>query len=120
MHNLGVDLTTSWVGYLSLVIFVVGYYFIAMEDKYRINKAKPALFIGTTIFMLIGLYYTLHHFDRAPLEEEMRKLIVEISEIFFFLFVAMTYIEAMIDRKVFSTLRYKLVSRGLPIKSSFG
>ncbi len=119
MHNLGVDLTTSWVGYLSLVIFVIGYYFIAMEDKYRINKAKPALFIGTTIFMLIGLYYTLHHFDRAPLEEEMRKLIVEISEIFFFLFVAMTYIEAMIDRKVFSTLRYKLVSRGFTYKKLF-
>ena len=120
MHNLhGVDLTTAWVGYLSLAIFVIGYYFIAMEDKYRINKAKPALFIGTTIFMLIGLYYTLHHYNREPLEAEMEKLIVEISEIFFFLFVAMTYIEAMIDRRVFSTLRYKLVSRGLDYKRLF-
>ncbi|MEN8727637.1 MAG: sodium:proton antiporter, partial [Sulfurovum sp.] len=41
------DLTTTWVGIASLVIFVVGYYFIAAEDKYHINKAKPALFAGT-------------------------------------------------------------------------
>jgi len=71
------------------------------------------------IFMLIGLYYTMHNYDRAPLETEIEKLIVEISEIFFFLFVAMTYIEAMIDRKVFSTLRYNLVSRGFTYKKLF-
>jgi len=48
------DLTTTWVGILSFAIFVVGYYFIATEDKYHINKAKPALFAGTLIFMFIG------------------------------------------------------------------
>ncbi len=31
----------------------------------------------------------------------------------------MTYIEAMIDRKVFSTLRYKLVSKGFTYKKLF-
>ncbi len=90
-----------------------------MEDKYRINKAKPALFIGTFIFMVIGFYYYTHHLPTEPLEHEIEKLIVEISEIFFFLFVAMTYIEAMIDRKVFSTLRYKLVSKGFTYKKLF-
>ncbi len=30
------DLTTTWVGILSLAIFVVAYYFIAAEDKYHI------------------------------------------------------------------------------------
>ncbi len=119
MEHLQGDLTTAWIGYLSLAIFVVGYYFIAMEDKYRINKAKPALFIGTFMFMMIGVYFSLNHLDTKGLEHEVEKLIVEISEIFFFLFVAMTYIEAMIDRKVFSTLRYKLVSKGFTYKKLF-
>ena len=35
------DLTTTWVGIASLVIFVIGYYFIAAEDKYNINKVAP-------------------------------------------------------------------------------
>jgi Na+/H+ antiporter NhaD/arsenite permease-like protein len=110
MHDL--HLTTTWVGILSLIVFVTGYYFIATEDKYHINKAKPALFAGTGIFMLIGLYFSINGLDGHALETEVEHLIVEIAGIFFFLLVAMTYIEAMIDRGVFSALRYNLVSKG--------
>jgi Na+/H+ antiporter NhaD/arsenite permease-like protein len=117
MHEL--HLTTTWVGIASLLIFVLGYYFIATEDKYHINKAKPALLTGTSIFMLIGLYFSLNGTDTKPLEHEVEKLIVEISEIFFFLLVAMTYIEAMIDRQVFEALRFNLVSKGYSYKKLF-
>ncbi|MBD3788784.1 MAG: sodium:proton antiporter NhaD [Campylobacterales bacterium] len=117
MHDL--HLTTTWVGIASLIIFIVGYYFIAAEDKYHINKAKPALFIGTGIFMLIGVYFAVNGLDGHKLESEVEHLIVEIAEIFFFLFVAMTYIEAMIDRAVFSALRYNLVSKGYSYRKLF-
>ena len=118
MHE-QLHLTTTWVGILSLIIFVVGYYFIATEDRYHINKAKPALLAGTGIFMLIGLYFSLNGLDGHHLETEVEHLIVEIAGIFFFLLVAMTYIEAMIDRGVFSALRYNLVSKGYSYKKLF-
>jgi hypothetical protein len=114
-----VDLTTTWVGIASLAIFVIGYYFIAAEDKYHINKAKPALFAGTLIFMLIGVYYAMNGLDGKHLHHEIEILLFEIAGIFFFLFVAMTYIEAMIDRNVFSALRYNLVSKGYDYKKLF-
>lgn len=117
MHDL--HLTTTWVGIASFIIFIIGYYFIAAEDKYHINKAKPALFIGTGIFMLIGVYFAMNGLDGHALESEVEHLIMEIAEIFFFLFVAMTYIEAMIDRAVFSALRYNLVSKGYSYKKLF-
>ncbi|CAA6816539.1 MAG: Na+/H+ antiporter NhaD type [uncultured Sulfurovum sp.] len=120
MHD-QLHLTTTWVGILSLIIFVIGYYFIATEDKYHINKAKPALFAGVGIFMLIGIYVALSG-DKIMgehLHSEINHLILEIAGIFFFLFVAMTYIEAMIDRGVFSTLRYNLVSKGYDYKKLF-
>lgn len=117
MHDL--NLTTSWVGIASLIIFVVGYYFIATEDKYHINKAKPALFAGTFIFILIGIYYAANGLDGKHLHHEIELLIYEIAGIFFFLYVAMTYIEAMIDRNVFSALRYRLVSRGYSYQKLF-
>ncbi len=118
MHE-QLHLTTTWVGILSLIIFLLGYYFIAAEDKYHINKAKPALLAGTSIFMLIGLYFSINGLDGHSLETAVERLIVEISGIFFFLLVAMTYIEAMIDRKVFSALRYNLVSKGYTYKKLF-
>ena len=118
MHE-QIHLTTTWVGIVSLIIFLVAYYFIATEDKYHINKAKPALLGGTAIFMLIGFYYSINGLDAHALETEVHHLIVEISGIFFFLLVAMTYIEAMIDRKVFSALRYNLVSKGYTYKKLF-
>ncbi|MEA3455869.1 MAG: sodium:proton antiporter NhaD [Campylobacterota bacterium] len=112
-------LTWTWVGIASLAVFVIGYYFIATEEKYEINKAKPALFIGTFMFMLIGIYYAINGLNVDPLHDEMELLILEIAQIFFFLFVAMTFIETMIERNVFDVLKYKLVSKGYTYKQLF-
>jgi Na+/H+ antiporter NhaD/arsenite permease-like protein len=114
-----VDLAVEPFGWLLLAIFVVGYYFIAAEEKYHINKAKPALFTGTFLFMLMGGYYALHGLDFAAFETEIAHLILEIAEIFFFLFVAMTYIEALIDRGVFNALKAKLIAKGYGYKKLF-
>lgn len=105
-------LTWTWAGIASLLIFIIGYYFIATEEKYHINKAIPALNTGTLMFMIIGIYFAINGLDVEPLHHEMKVLILEIAEIFFFLFVAMTFIETMIERNIFDVLKYKLVSKG--------
>ncbi len=114
-----VSYTGTWVGIMCLVVFVVGYYFIATEERYEINKAKPALFTGTFMFMLIGIYFALNGLNVDPLHTEMQHLILEIAEIFFFLLVAMTFIETLIERNVFDVLKYKLVSKGYTYKQLF-
>ncbi len=113
------DLTTTWVGFAVLATFIVGYYFIATEEKYNLNKAKPALFIGTFSFMLIGFYYAINGLNPDPVHDAMEDLILEIAEIFFFLMVAMIFIETLIERRVFDVLKYKLVSRGYSYKQLF-
>jgi Na+/H+ antiporter NhaD/arsenite permease-like protein len=119
MEHEVINLATTWVGWLSLAVFVIAYYFIATEEQYEINKAKPALFAGTFMFMLIGVYYALNGLDPDPLHEELEKLILEIAEIFFFLLVAMTYIETLIERGVFDLMKFKLVSKGYTYKKLF-
>ncbi len=113
------DITFTWVGYASLVIFVVGYYFVAMEEHYHIDKAKPALLTGTFIFMLVAFYYMQHGMDMNLVHTQAQHLILEIAEIFFFLFVAMTYIESMIHMKVFDKLKYNLISKGYTYRQLF-
>ncbi|CAD7288487.1 sodium:proton antiporter NhaD [Campylobacter suis] len=113
------DLTTTWVGILCFIVFLIGYYFIAAEEVYHINKAKPALFIGTFMFVLIGIYMVVNGMDVHPLNHEVNHLILEIAQIVFFLTVAMTFIEALIDRDVFNALKYNLVSKGYSYKKLF-
>jgi len=113
------DITMTWVGIAALIIFVIGYYFVAMEEKYHIDKAKPALLTGTFLFMLIAFYYALNGMDMDLVHTQAQHLILEIAEIFFFLFVAMTYIESMIHMGVFDKLKYNLVSKGYTYKKLF-
>ncbi len=113
------DLTMTWVGFACLFIFVVGYYFVAAEERYGIDKAKPALFIGTFMFILVAIYYALNGLSLDLVHQEAEHLILEIAEIFFFLFVAMTYIESLIHMGVFDRLKYNLVSRGYTYKKMF-
>ncbi|MDD2781621.1 sodium:proton antiporter NhaD [Sulfuricurvum sp.] len=118
-EHAAINFVGSPFGWLLLAIFVVGYYFIAAEEKYHIDKAKPALFTGTFMFILIGFYYVGVGADLTPFEHEVDHLILEIAEIFFFLFVAMTYIEALIERGVFSALRAKLIAKGYNYRELF-
>ena len=113
------NLTTTWVGIASLIIFVVGYFFIATEENFHMDKAKPAIFIGTFMFLLIGFYMLANGLDVHSLQNEVNHLILEISQIVFFLMVAMTYIEALIERDVFNALKYNLVSKGYTYKKLF-
>ena len=113
------NLTTTWVGIACLIIFVVGYFFIATEENFHMDKAKPAIFIGTFMFLLIGFYMLANGLDVHSLQNEVNHLILEISQIVFFLMVAMTYIEALIERDVFNALKYNLVSKGYTYKKLF-
>ena len=114
-----IDLTMTWVGIASIIIFIIGYYFVAAEEKYQIDKAKPALFIGTFMFILVAIYYALNGLDMNLVHNEANHLILEISGIFFFLFVAMTYIESLIHMGVFDRLKYNLVSKGYTYRKLF-
>jgi Na+/H+ antiporter NhaD/arsenite permease-like protein len=113
------DLTMTWVGIASLVIFVIAYYFVAMEEQYHIDKAKPALLAGTFLFIFVAIYYAIHDMNMELVHTQVQHLILEIAEIFFFLFVAMTYIESMIHMGIFDRLKYNLVSKGYTYRKLF-
>lgn len=111
------DLTSSFIGYFSLILFVLAYVAIAMEDKTGINKSKPALFVGTFLFFVIGVYF-LARDGAVPhsMKESVEHIILEISSIFFFLYVAMTYIEALLERGVFDVMKTRLMQKQLSYK----
>ncbi len=107
------------VGYVSILLFIVAYLMISFEEKIAVNKSKPALLAGTLIYVLIAWHYVFYGLDITPVKENMYHLIVEISSIYFFLFVAMTFIDSLIERDVFEALKFKLLSKGYNYKKLF-
>ncbi|MFT6154923.1 MAG: Na+/H+ antiporter NhaD/arsenite permease-like protein, partial [Bermanella sp.] len=112
------DLTSSWVGITALIIFGLAYVVVILEEKIHIRKSKPVLLAAGLIWVIIGIAYSSAGIEHS-VEVNIRHNFLEYSELFFFLLVAMTYIDAMLERGVFDELRDKLVAKGYSYKSLF-
>jgi NhaD family Na+/H+ antiporter len=112
------DLTTHPVGYLALAVFVIAYILVFLEERIRLHKSKPVLLAAGIIWLMIGIVYKTHGLQDLT-AELVRHNFLEYSELFFFLLVAMTYINAMIERNVFDALRYWLVMKRFSYRTLF-
>ncbi|WP_326849265.1 sodium:proton antiporter NhaD [Alteromonas sp. a30] len=113
-----IDLTHHWVGILCLIVFTASYLLVFLEDKINLRKSKPMLLAAGIIWGCIAVYYTATGNNEA-VAEGMRHSFLEYAELFFFLLVTMTYINALMERGVFDALRLWLVARGFTYRQLF-
>ena len=111
-------LTNHWVGYLAIAIFVFAYVLVVLEERLHLRKSKPVLLAAGLIWIIIALFYNSIG-DTHSVEIAIRHNFLEYAELFFFLLVAMTYINAMLERGVFDALRDWLVLKGFSYKALF-
>ena len=112
------QLTHNWVGYLSIVIFALSYVLVILEEQLHLRKSKPVLLAAGLIWVLIAFAYGSAG-DNHSAEMAIRHNFLEYAELFFFLLVAMTYINAMLERGVFDALRDWLVLKGFSYRALF-
>lgn len=112
------DFTTHWAGILSLVIFAVAYVAVVFEDAIHMRKSKPVLIAAGLIWALIGVVYaSVGQSDLA--HDHAIEIIGEYGELFLFLLVAITYVNALEERRMFEVLRARLVAMGLNYRQLF-
>lgn len=112
------NLTAHPFGYSALIIFVIAYLLVMAEEFTHMRKSKPVLLAAGIIWGGIAWIYASHDLPHAT-EIAIRHSILEFAELFLFLLVAMTYINAMDERLVFERLRARLVSSGMSYRSLF-
>ena len=112
------DLTGHWVGYASLVLFVLAYAAVVSEEFLHLRKSKPVIVAAGIIWVLIAAALARQG-DRTTAEVAVRHNILEFGELFLFLLAAMTYINTMTDRGIFDSLRGWLVSQGFSLRTVF-
>jgi len=111
-------LTGSLFGILSVFLFVFAYTLVILEEQLHLRKSKPVLLAAGIIWILVAITFSGLG-DHQAAEEAIRHNLLEYAELFLFLLVAMTYINAMDERNVFQALRSWLVTRGFSLRVVF-
>ncbi|MDX2512387.1 MAG: sodium:proton antiporter NhaD, partial [Desulfobacterales bacterium] len=112
------DLTGTVYGYLGVIVFVLAYALVPLENTIHLRKSKPVLLAAGIVWMLLAIAY-IRIGDTHTAHEAIKHSLLEYAELFLFLLAAMTYINAMEERNVFQSLRAVLVSRGLSLRMIF-
>ena len=113
-----IDLTQHSVGYLTIIIFVIAYAIVMAEEFLHLRKSKPVILAAGIIWAIIAWVYAQNGLTHEA-EVAVRHNLLEYAELMLFLLVAMTYINAMEERKVFDALRSWLVAKGFGFRQLF-
>lgn len=113
-----IDLTDSGIGFAAIAIFVFAYLLVIGEEFIHLRKSKPVIIAAGVIWGMIGWYYTQHGMPELA-EQAVRHNFLEYAELMLFLLVAMTYVNAMEERRVFDALRTWLINKGFGFRTLF-
>ena len=107
------------VGWIALLVFVLAYVAVILEEKIHIAKSKPVMLGAALIWGLIA-WQVGDEGDHAGMTQiAFEGMFLDYAKIFFFLVVAMTYVTAMGERGVFEALRTQLIRYGFSYRKLF-
>ncbi|MEO8338527.1 MAG: sodium:proton antiporter NhaD [Nitrospirota bacterium] len=110
--------TDHWTGYLALAVFLAAYVLVIVEEHLDLRKSKPVMVAAGAIWILTAIAYASQHQSHV-VAELLRHNLLEYAELMLFLLSAMTFINTMAERNIFTALRTGLVSLGLSLRAVF-
>lgn len=110
------DLTNHTAGYFALIAFLSAYTLVVLEEYTHLRKSKPVILAAGLIWVAIALAYGGQ--SGLPAEAARHNLL-EYAELFLFLLVAMTYVNALEERRIFDALRSWLLHKGFNLRQIF-
>ncbi len=94
-----------------IVIFIIAYVAIALEEPLRINKSAAAL-VGAGILWAV---YAVSSANPELVDEELNQSLIETAQITFFLIGAMTIVEVVDAHDGFDVITTRLKAQSLPM-----
>ena len=112
------DLTGHWVGYTAIGVFVAAYFVVIAEEFTQLRKSKPMMLAAGVMWALIAGIYAAAG-QPEPVQHAVEEFLLAYVELFLFLLVAMTYVNAMSERRTFDALRAWLMRTRLGYRALF-
>ncbi|MGZ5054518.1 MAG: sodium:proton antiporter NhaD, partial [Methylobacter sp.] len=117
-HTQPLDLTQHWTGYMALLVFALAYILAMTEEVTELKKSKPMVFAASLIWIFIAVFYAKDGMSEQA-GVAFRSTLESYGELFLFIMVSMTYLNAMEDRSVFDSLRVWLLSKNFSYRQLF-
>lgn len=117
MEETAVNLTGTGAAIAALVVFVVAYAFVIAEEFTHLSKCKPVIIAAGLIWVLVGI--AAGEAGNHAITEQLEHNLLEYAQLLLFLLAAMTYVNVLDERNVFSALRSWMVARGFSLRGVF-
>ncbi len=111
--------TGTPLGWTVLALFVVSYVLVALEERIHLPKSKPVMLAAALTWCLIAWSVRGDPAQSLLVSTAFERMFLEYAELFFFLIVSMSYVDAMAERGVFDVLRAAIMRRGLGYRTLF-
>ena len=112
-------LTATHRGLYCVMVFIIAYAFVMTEEFTHLRKSKPVILAAGIIWAHVAYLASSNGVPAEKVHKAFEHDLREYAELFLFLLVAMTYINAMAERNVFEALRSWLVRRQFGYRSLF-
>jgi Na+/H+ antiporter NhaD/arsenite permease-like protein len=110
--------TNTTLGFLALGLFIVAYLIVILEEFLKLRKCKSVLLASGLIWVLVALLAKQQGMPHIA-EQAIKHNILEYGELLLFLLSAMTYVNVMIERKIFDALRNWLTIHNFSLRTLF-
>ena len=112
------DLTADWPGMAAVTIFVAAYVLVVAEEFTGLRKSQPVMLAAGAIWGVLAIAAARWDMSDA-LHAAVSEYLLEFAELLLFLLAAMTYVNAMSERRLFEALRVWLLRRGRGYRALF-
>ena len=106
------------LGILALAIFAIAYLIVILEEFLTLRKCKPMIFAAGVIWVLVAILAKQQGLSHIA-ELAIKQNILEYSELLLFLLCTITYVNVMVERKVFASLHVWLTNHGFSLRQLF-
>ena len=113
------DLKDHFVGYFAVAITVLAYAIAMTEDLHQLSKAKPMVLGSALIWLAIFVFYKVEYGAAKNVAVAFQSNLTAYAELFLFITVSMTFLNAMTERGIFDALRIVLANRQYSYRQLF-
>jgi len=113
------QLQHNWVGFYAIGITLLAYIIAMTEDLHHMSKAKPMVLGSGLIWFVIFVYHSTHGGDGHDIAAIFQTNLMAYAELFLFITVSMTFLNAMTERGIFDVLRGHLEAREFSYRQLF-